>query len=151
MFSEKPEIGRAVKAILDRLHSLEEGKTITHTEIENLSGFEKDSSKWRTTMRRVVRDAANSGILLRADRGIGYRRLRPDEVGGGVCVYRTRRANGQLRRGLRELRNFEMSRVPLHQRRVAMEMADQWEKQQIENQAAVRIIRKTETVPQRSA
>ena len=74
MFLQKRDISKELKALCDATESRERGSLITHEEITQLTGFDRNHSHWGTLIKKWKRHMTqNSGFWPVSVAGVGYR------------------------------------------------------------------------------
>lgn len=92
---------------------------------------DRTKSRWKTIVNKARKELQREqGRIYRAVNDIGYRVVQGDSFFEDVIIHRSKKARSQFRRGTNETSDFDIQKVPDHQRRAVLETQANWENQQ---------------------
>lgn len=132
------------------------GFLLAYADVERITGYAYGSYEFDYLLRvRFVREIQkHRGIVMSAIPGVGYRFLSPDEVVDERPKHRIKKARNQFTRGQRELATAtkDLNKIKsLSKRRLALSAEQYLKEKKREINAALRAMKKTETLPVRKA
>lgn len=70
---------KIVQSLVDKISAMDYGDTITHMDIERVTGISRHSPKYGSVMSRAKRQLQEEGKMIVNVWNVGYRVLEPDE------------------------------------------------------------------------
>jgi len=70
---------KTVQNLVEKISSMDYGETVTHMDIECITGISRHSSKYGSILSRAKRQLQEEGKMIVSVWNVGYRVLEPDE------------------------------------------------------------------------
>lgn len=153
-FECKEEYTEALEALKKFTKDKGPGYMLSYSDVERITGYNYGSQEFDYLLRvRFVKEMRkHRNIVLSALPGAGYRFLSPDEVVDERMNLRFKKTRNQLRYGENELSTAtqDLNKIKsLTKRRLAISAEQYLKEKRREINAALRSLKKTETLPTR--
>lgn len=153
-FECKEEYQVALSRLGEFTAGKESGFLLMYSDVGKLTGYARGTYAFDYLLRtRFVAEMRNRRqIVLQAIPNIGYRFMTPEEVVRERTVLRVRKSRNQLRIGSKELQTAtsDLSKIEsLQGRRLAVSMESYLKEKKNDINAALRQLKKTDTIPVR--